>query len=131
MKTRKFAGILCLLLACVPALDAQDQAEGQRAERAQQRLQQVKERLNLTPEQIEQVRPVFIEEVQQMKAVREKYGAGDMNRRTKLKMGRELRGIRDNADEKLRTILSKQQMEELKKMRKEWREEFRERASQR
>ncbi len=125
MKTRKLLGLLAVLVASVPVLAAQEPAEGQRGEKMQQRLQQVKERLNLTPEQIEQVRPVFMDEMQQMKAVRDKYGTENQNRRTKFKMARELRGIRENADQKLQTILSKQQIAELKKMRKEWREESR------
>jgi hypothetical protein len=107
----------------------------QQMERAKQRLQEVKDRLQLTPEQTDQIRPILMEEFQKLKAMRDKYGDGDGNGsqrpRTRMKMGRELKSIQSETDDKLRTILSKQQMEELKKIREEWREQMRERASQR
>jgi hypothetical protein len=103
-------------------------------EKARERLQQVQDRLKLSPEQLEQVRPVLIDELQRMKAVRDKYRAddnGDQSRRGKLKMAREIRGIEQDADDKLKKILTPAQMDELKKIREEWRAEMRERASQR
>ncbi len=133
MKTNRIVMTLAaLLMAAAPAavVAGQNQDAGDRTEQFQQRLQRMKERLQLTPEQQEQVRPIFVEEMQQLKAVRDKYGSGDQSRRTRMKMGREMRGIRNAADEKLRTILSKQQMDELKKMREEARQKYRNRASQ-
>ena len=44
-------------------------------------------------------------------------------------MGRELRSIQKATDEKLKKILSSKQMDEMKKIREEWRTQFRERAS--
>lgn len=117
---------MILLLAFAPFATAQSASAPQRAERLQERLQQIKERLKLTPDQVDQVRPVIAAEAEQLKALREKYGSGDQSRRTRMKMGRELRGIRNETDEKLKRILSKDQMNELKKMREEWRQERRE-----
>jgi hypothetical protein len=109
----------------------QQQPPQAQTDRAKQRLQEIKERLQITPEQMEQLRPVLLDEFQKMKAVRDKYGDGNQRRREKMKMARELKSIQNDTDEKLKTILSKQQMEELKKLREEWREQFRERAGQR
>jgi hypothetical protein len=99
-------------------------------EQARQRLEQIKERLKLTPEQIEQVRPIFADEIQKLKALRETHsgGAGG-SRRDRLKMGRELKRIQGEADDRLKKVLSKEQMQELKKIREESREKLRERRS--
>jgi len=73
------------------------------------------------------VRPIITEEFQKLKAIRDKH-SGDSNRRGKLKMAREMRDVQSDADAKLSKVLSKTQMEELKKMREEWRQQMRERA---
>lgn len=99
----------------------------QMPEQARQRLEQVKERLKLTPEQVEQVRPILTEEVQKLRALRESNPGGG-SRRDRLKMARELKRIQDDADDRLKKILTKEQMNELKKLREERRAEMRERA---
>jgi hypothetical protein len=126
MKTRRFVAIFAMLLTFSLSGAAQESAQ-QRKEQFQERLQKIKERLALTPEQVEQVRPVLTEEMQELKAVREKYSGGQ-SRRSRLQMGRELRDIRNSTDDKLRTILSKKQMDELKRIREESREQLRGRA---
>jgi hypothetical protein len=137
MKTSRrvvtLALLLLLLTSALPvaaAAQAQDPNRQQQLEQARDKLQQIKDRLELTPEQTEQVRPVIAEEMQQFKAVRDKYNAGgdSQNRRARLKMGRELKSIQSATDEKLRKILSAKQMDELKKIREEWRQQMRERA---
>jgi hypothetical protein len=95
-------------------------------DQARQRLEQIKERLKLTPEQVEQVRPILADEVEKLKALREKGSGG--SRRDRLKMGREFKRIQDDADERLKKVLSKDQMNELKKIRDERREQLRDRA---
>jgi t-SNARE complex subunit (syntaxin) len=122
--------------ASAPPAPTQAQTQGQtqpQMEQARERLQQIKDRLQLTPEQAEQVRPVFVEEIQQLKAVRDKYKSddGDQNRRAKLKIAREMRGIQKATDDKLQKILSAQQMDEMKKLREEWRQQMRDRTAQR
>ena len=109
----------CIALAGTQVTAGQDGNRQQNLEEIRQRLEEIKGRLNLTPEQIEQVRPVLVDEVQKLRALGEKYNEGSQNRRTRLRMARELREIQDSADEKLRKILSKKQMEELKKIREE------------
>lgn len=110
---------------------AQD-ATNARAAQARQRLEEMQQRLQLTPEQVEQVRPILVEEMQQFKELRGRSsGSADQNRRARLKMGRELRDIQKSTDKKLEKVLSKPQMDELKKLREEWRQQLRERAAER
>lgn len=120
--------VLALLLTvAAPSSARQAAATPPPSERAGQQLQEIKDRLALTPDQIEQLRPVFTGELEKMQALRAKY-KGDTSRRTRLKMARELRGIQDAADEQLKTILTKPQMDEMKKIRAERREQLKQRA---
>jgi hypothetical protein len=129
---RRLVLIFAFLLstfAAIPAVSAQ--TPEQLPERARQRLDQMKERLALTPAQIEQVRPIWTEEAQKLKALREKSSAGSGRRRDRLKLARELRDIQHDTDDQLEKVLSKDQMKELKKLRDEWREQLRDRAGER
>ena len=121
--TKTFStAILCgLLLVVAASVRAQEPAA------RQQQLEQMKQRLQLTPEQVEQVRPILQDEFQKLRALREQSGGG--SRRDRMHMGRAARGIRKEADEKLKKILSKKQMEELKKIREERKQQFRERSA--
>lgn len=95
-------------------------------DQARQRLEQIKERLKLTPEQLEQVRPILEDEVQKLKALRESSSGG--SRRDHRKMAREFKQIQDDADDRLKRVLSKEQMNELKKLRDERRQQLRDHA---
>ncbi|WP_321470482.1 hypothetical protein [uncultured Paludibaculum sp.] len=117
-----------LAIWMVPSPAQQDAAtQEQRKERALERLQQMKDRLKLTPEQEEQVRPIVMDELQQLKSIRDNH-SGDQNRRGKMKMAREMRGVQSETEGKLSKVLSKPQMDELKKMREEMRQQMRDRA---
>jgi len=128
----KTVGIFVLSLSLlVPAIQAaQEKARQPDPEQLRERLEQIKSRLKLTPEQVEQIRPVLRQELQKLKTVRDKYNGRDQNRRTRLQMARELRDIQGAADDQLRKILSKKQMEEMKKIRQEWRQQVRDRLNQ-
>jgi hypothetical protein len=123
MKT--LVGIVAILLATtLPAPADQPGRDPQELERVQQRFHEVKDRLALTPEQAEQVRPVVTGMLEIMKAVRDDYGAGDHSRSSRRRRARELRGIRAHADERLKLFLSRAQREELRTIRKEWGDEL-------
>ena len=126
MKTRTLLTLFALILSLSASAAAQQAPDQQRNEQLQQRVQDLKERLNLTPEQAEQVRPIIVEEMQQLKAVRDKY-SGDQSRRSRMKMGREMKGVQNATNDKLKNILTKQQMDELRKIREESRQEMRQR----
>ncbi len=94
----------------------------------QQRLEDIKRRLNLTDAQMEQIRPVLVSEAEKLRAVLEKRGDGGQSRRDRRNMAKEVRAIRSDADDALKRILTKPQMAELEKVREEWRDEFRKRS---
>ena len=122
---KRLVGILAVLLATTfSALAGQPEGDSQHAERVQQRLQELQDRLSLTSEQAEQVRPVLAGVLQEMKAMRDDYEVENQSRRSRRRMARELRALRLHADERLKLILSKAQMEELRTIRKEWRDEI-------
>lgn len=126
--TRLAACVALVLLSAGPAVARQEAGSQPQGTQVRQRLDEISQRLALSPEQIEQMRPILEDEMQKLKALREKHDAGGQNRRAKLKMARELRDIQNAADEQFEKILSKEQMDELKKIRQERREQLRERA---
>src|SRR5258708_829724 len=101
--------------------------QSEQREAAIKRLAALQERLKLTPEQKQQVIPIFREEMQEKKAVRDEYGdPRDAKLRTKLKMSRKIKSIESDTDKKLSPILSPEQMKELKQFRAEVKEEIKE-----
>jgi hypothetical protein len=90
-----------------------------------ERIDQIRTRLELTPEQVEQIRPILRDELLKLREVQEKYADQELNARTRLRMARELKDIQDDTDDRLKKILTKKQMEELKKIRQENREQLR------
>jgi hypothetical protein len=120
-------GILAVLVAVgAPALAAQDSTQD-RAAQARERFEQMKDRLQLTPEQVEKVRPVLLDEARQLQALRDEYRDGG-GRGARRKLAREARSIQSRTDDQLKTILSKSQMDEVKKIREERRQELRKRS---
>jgi hypothetical protein len=123
MKT--LAGIVAILLATTLSARAdQPGRDPQELERVQKMFHEVEDRLALTPQQAEQVRPVVTGMLEIMRAVRDDYSAGDHSRGNRRRMERELRGIRAHADERLKLFLSRAQMEKLKAIRREWSDEL-------
>jgi hypothetical protein len=122
---KRLIGILAVLLGTTfSALAGEPERDPQQAERVLQRFQEVQDRLSLTPGQAEQVRPLLAGVFLSMKAVRDDYGVENQTRRSRRRMARELRAIRSHADERLKMILSRAQMDELKTIRREWRDEI-------
>jgi hypothetical protein len=122
---KRVAGILAVLLfTAFSARAGQPERDPQQTERVLQRFEEVKDRLSLTPEQAEQVRPLLSGVLLSTKAVRDDYAVENQTRRIRRRMARELRAIRSHADARLKLILSKAQMGELKTIHKEWRDEI-------
>lgn len=119
MKT--LTGILAISLATtVPTLAENPQRGPQHAERVQQRLQEVEDRLALTSDQAEQVRPVLADMLAIRKTVQADYASRDQGRNSRRRMVRELRAIELHADAWLERFLSSAQLDELKTIRREW-----------
>ena len=126
MNVMKLAVVLAIVAASPAMTGAQQPTDAQKAP-AQERMQKMKDRLQLTPEQVEQVRPILTEEMEQLRALRDKH-RGEQSRRARLRAARELKDIQENTDKKLKKVLTKKQMDELKKIREENREQLRDRA---
>lgn len=80
----------------------------------------MKARLNLTDEQVSQIRPIVESNQEKRRAVFEKYRGNIRGNRSEFRS--EMDAIRQEADQQLSGILSPDQMAELDKMREEWRD---------
>jgi len=116
----KTLSLVLLLLTSVQQPNERD------LDRLFERIDQVRSRLELTPQQVEQIRPILRDEFFKLRDLQDKYDDKDQNARTRLRMARELKDIQNDADDRLKKILTKKQMTELKKIREENREELRE-----
>lgn len=123
---KKALGILAVVLATqLPArADWPSHLDPQQRARSEHRFQEVKTRLALSPEQAEQVRPVLVGMIEVMKAVRGDYVLAEGRPKIRRRLARELRAIEAHADARLRRILSWEQMEEFRTIRREWRDEI-------
>ncbi|MEI9814081.1 MAG: hypothetical protein WDO18_16200 [Acidobacteriota bacterium] len=90
------------------------------------RLEQLQQRLQLTEDQRNQIRPILQDEAAKLRGIRDKY-AGQDSRRSRLRLARELQGVQKDIDKKIKPILTKQQHEEWTKIREERRQQVRER----
>lgn len=107
----------CLLAQSAPPFE----------DRLNQRMQQLKDQLQVTPEQADQIRPLFVDELRQLKAMLDKYGdPRSASLLTKRKMRLESKSIQERTDDQLKTILSKQQMKDFERLREQRRQERRE-----
>ena len=121
-KTYRIALIGALAAGCLLA-----QSPPPVEERLDQRMQQLKDQLQVTPEQTDQIRPLFVDELRQFKALLDKYGdPRSASLLTKRKMRLESKSIQERTDDQLKTILSKQQMKDFERLREQWRQERRE-----
>jgi hypothetical protein len=84
-------------------------------------LTEAKARLQLTPEQEAQMRPLMQERNQSLKDIRDKH-AGDTSRRARRAMFQEAQPVVENYQARVRTILNDAQYAEWEKMRAEARE---------
>lgn len=88
-------------------------------------LQEARARLQLTPEQEAQLKPLIQERNEALKAIRDKH-AGDDSRRARRAMFREAKPVVENYQARVRTILNDAQYDEWEKMRAEARERLKE-----
>lgn len=121
---RYFAtGIVAAALAVGPFSfigAAQEQSTTQQQDQVQARIAEFKERLKLTPEQEEKVVPIFRQQMERAKEIRDK------NQGDRRAMMKEMRNAQEDMDKQLAEVLDKDQMSELKKIRSERRDQMRE-----
>ena len=102
----------------------------------EQRLAETEKRLNLSPNQKEQLEPIFRNSIEKRMTVMKSYGFSEgsrptLNFREKIALGKEMRAIRDDTTSKVAGILDDQPMAEFEKIQEERRAEFRERLEAR
>ncbi len=104
-----------LALICIGA-GAQDQAADPAAFQAA--VEEAKARLNLTPQQEAQLKPLVQERNAALKAIRDKYAA-DHSRRARRAMFKEAQPVVENYQARVRTILDDSQYAEWERMRED------------
>jgi hypothetical protein len=111
-------------------------AEDERAAMAKEQMQETFERLELTDEQIEQVRPVLQESASAQREILASYGMDPQGRQASAKkpglrqmkaMRKEMHAVRENTLSELDPILSDEQFAEFKLIQQERQAEMRER----
>jgi hypothetical protein len=116
---------LRILACCLAGLLAygQQASSEDRAAQAAERMKQLQARLKLTPEQIEKLKPIVQQEIQELRAVRDKH-ASDTSRRGRLSMAREMKGVQDKYDDSIGAVLTPEQIKEWKKIKEERKEQM-------
>lgn len=125
------AALIAMLAVGSPAI-----AEDDRAAQAQEQMEQTVERLDLTDEQIEQVKPILEESRASQQAIMAKYGVDPESRagsgkkldmRQARAIRKELNEVQEDTNAELKKILSAEQLEEFEVIQQERREQMRER----
>jgi len=88
------------------------------------RLQELQGRMHLTPQQSEQIRPILMDEAAKVRDIRAKH-QGDTSRRGRRMQLRDLRSVQQDAQSRIRPILTRDQKAEWKKIRAERRGDLR------
>jgi hypothetical protein len=110
--------LVALLLATggVRAQRGQQQRAGERAE-------EMRERLQFTEEQEQQMRPILKDTGKQVRELRERYRNEERNRETAQAMRKEMEAIQASTRAQLEQILSSEQLAEYDALQSEWREQ--------
>ena len=127
MKRRTFPTALLALGLCAgvaPWAQAHDR-HGDHGARIEHHMEKAAERLKLSDEQKQQLRPLIEEHVAKAKAIRDKYPA-EISREQKQQMFDEMRAVREDYDGKVRAVLTEEQRQEWEKMRSERHDRMRE-----
>jgi uncharacterized membrane protein YdfJ with MMPL/SSD domain len=126
MKKKRCIAVIALLIimVTVPAVFAQDQDFDPK-----QMLADLKERLELSEEQIAQVRPIIKEQGQALRAIVEKYkGQGFLEKRS---MKEDVQKLREDTQKHLESILTVPQMKEVNAFQDELSTQLREKIRDR
>lgn len=122
-----FVGLLLAAVVVVPVAVAQQNPEEQ-AQKVMEKMEAAKERLGLTDEQATQVREILEDNARKAEEVFKKHGVEPgnppKNMRAKMALGRDLKPIRAQGDERLKEVLTDEQMKEFEQMRKQAQEEM-------
>ena len=121
---------LALLVGAPSSAAEAEPSKEQRQQAAELKIEELKERLKLTPEQEQRLAPLVQDRNAKLKALRERSGEAP-SRRERRAMLKEARGIQENFIEQVEPILTKEQLKEWEAIRAELRETARERMRER
>ena len=142
--TRRALMVLIVTCCCILPLAAQDQADeadqAARLEQLQERLQEARDRLALTDQQREQVRPILAAGFQAQRAVLAEHGIDllapaeerpRLNLRQLRALGADLDAVRADTLAALAEVLTADQLQTYRELQDERRQELRERLRER
>ena len=118
--TRWIALLAALLLLALPlAALAKDGRRGAGRHSPEERIARLSERLHLSAEQEEQLRPILEEQAETMRSIRERKHAGEASRE---ELREEMRAQREAAREQIEAVLDDDQRAAFQTLREERRE---------
>jgi len=107
------------LFAAMPAVAQQQHGDSAaRAAQVKERLAKISKELNLTPQQNEQLKPIFQQEVADLRAVHDKY-KGDKSSDAKMSRRKEMRAVQEKYEPQINGVLTPDQQAQWKKMKQE------------
>lgn len=140
LATSLVASVAAILAAGPAGAQESEAAADERLAELQERVEAVRERLGLDDEQVEQLKPILLENFESTRAVLQEHGfsaenraEGGSNRRPNLRqlrsLGRDLDGVREAMFDEIEKLgfLTDDQFDEFKKIQEELRAALRER----
>ena len=118
MKRSVAAAVLVFLIAGGSTLQAQQTGSQDLVEKRREQIEQLKSRLNLTPEQTDNLDPIVRQELDEMRAVRDRLGS-DTSRHGRMTMLNELKEVQRKYQPQVNAILTPEQIDEWKKIKRE------------
>ena len=100
----------------------------------EERIEEFQTRLNLTDDQLDDMRPVMAESFEKIllalddAGLEQGGGRESLSRRDRIRLGRQIRDIQEETDKEIREILDGDEMEEYEKIQEERREQLRARS---
>ena len=122
------AAALALYLICVAPQNAV--AEESSSAASQVTIEELRTRLNLTPQQQEQIAPLVAERKAKMEPIRAK-ASSTASRREKIALFQEAKAVQDDFSRKVQPLLTQEQQAEWNKIREELRGQMKERRRNR
>jgi len=118
--------VMAMPFIAIPVSAAEQPAGADdRAAEARERLDALITRLNLTPGQIEALRPIVQKEAEELRGVKAAHPDAT-TRREKMTMLRELKHVADKYEDQIAKVMTPEQMAEWKKMKDERRQRWKE-----
>ena len=130
MQARVLKFLIACALACSLPLWAQESPAADRSGQVSERIEQLKARLKLTPEEVDKLKPIVQEEVKEMRSVRDRMGA-DTSRRGKATMLREMQAVQKKYEPQIGAVLTPEQKQEWKQIKEERKQKLQEERKKR